>query len=141
MTAFRPSADTSARRLAALSGLIAHAKKPHAAIVLVTVNAVLQKMAPQDVIESLAFSARPGNQVRMDDVAARLERNGFERVADRARSRRICGARRHSRRLRAGQRKSRSASISSAIRWKASAPSIRQASARPARRVRSTSTR
>ncbi len=76
-----PSSDTSARRLAALSGLIAHHRKPHAAIVLVTVNAMLQKVAPQDIIESLAFSARPGNQVRMDDIATRLERNGFERVA------------------------------------------------------------
>ncbi len=76
-----PSADTSARRLAALSALIAHKKKPHAAIVLVTVNAALQKISPQEVIESLAFSARPGNQVRMDDIATRLERNGFERVA------------------------------------------------------------
>ncbi|MBB5534642.1 transcription-repair coupling factor [Rhizobium giardinii] len=76
-----PSADTSARRLATLSGLIAHAKKPHPAIVLVTVNAALQKMVPQEVIESLAFSARPGNTIRMDDVAARLARNGFERVA------------------------------------------------------------
>ncbi len=76
-----PGSDTSARRLAALSGLIAHHRKPHAAVVLVTVNAMLQKVAPQDIIESLAFSARPGNQVRMDDIAARLERNGFERVA------------------------------------------------------------
>ncbi|EJK84858.1 transcription-repair coupling factor [Rhizobium sp. AP16] len=76
-----PSSDTSARRLAALSGLIAYHRKPHAAIVLVTVNAMLQKVAPQDVIESLAFSARPGNQVRMGDIAGRLERNGFDRVA------------------------------------------------------------
>ncbi|MBR0555578.1 transcription-repair coupling factor [Ciceribacter sp. L1K23] len=76
-----PSHDVSARRLAALGGLIARAKKPHPAIVLVTVNAMLQKLAPADVIESLSFSARPGNQVRMDDIAARLERNGFERVA------------------------------------------------------------
>jgi len=76
-----PSADVSARRLAALSGLISHRKKPHAAIVLVTVNAMLQKIAPADIIESLAFSAKPGNQIRMDDIAARLERNGFERVA------------------------------------------------------------
>ena len=50
-----PSADTSARRLAALGGLIAHRKKPHAAIVLVTANAMLQKVAPQDVIESLTL--------------------------------------------------------------------------------------
>jgi len=75
-----PSADVSARRLAALSGLIAHAKKPHPAIVLVTANAMLQKLAPADVIESLSFSARPGNQVKMDDIAGRLSRNGFERV-------------------------------------------------------------
>nr|CAD6604614.1 transcription-repair coupling factor [Rhizobium sp. Khangiran2] len=75
-----PGADVSARRLAALSGLIAHARKPHPAIVLVTVNAMLQKIAPAEVIESLAFSARPGNSVRMDDIAARLERNGFDRV-------------------------------------------------------------
>ena len=76
-----PSAEVSARRLSALSALIAHAKKPHPAIVLVTVNAMLQKTAPRAVLESLAFSARPGNQVRMDDIAARLERNGFDRVA------------------------------------------------------------
>ncbi|CAD7029115.1 transcription-repair coupling factor [Pseudorhizobium endolithicum] len=75
-----PSADVSARRLTALSGLIAHRTKPHPAIVLVTVNAMLQKIAPAEVIESLAFSARPGNSIRMDDIAARLERNGFERV-------------------------------------------------------------
>jgi transcription-repair coupling factor (superfamily II helicase) len=76
-----PSADVSARRLSALSGLIAHAKKPHPAIVLVTVNAMLQKIAPASVIESLAFSAKPGNVIRMDDIAARLERNGFDRVS------------------------------------------------------------
>ncbi|MBZ5757994.1 MULTISPECIES: transcription-repair coupling factor [Rhizobium] len=76
-----PSSDTSARRLAALGGLIAYHKKPHAAIVLVTVNALLQKVAPQDVIESLAFSAKPGSQLRMNDIAGRLERNGFDRVA------------------------------------------------------------
>jgi len=75
-----PSHDVSARRLAALGGLIARAKKSHPAIILVTVNAMLQKLAPADVIESLSFSARPGNQVRMDDIAGRLERNGFERV-------------------------------------------------------------
>lgn len=76
-----PSADVSARRLAALSGLIALYLNPHPAIVLVTVNAMLQKVAPADVIDSLGFSAKPGNQIRMDDIAARLERNGFDRVA------------------------------------------------------------
>ena len=76
-----PSADVSARRLAALSGLIAHARKPHPAVILITVNAALQKMAPPAVIESLSFSAKPGNQIKLEDIASRLERNGFERVA------------------------------------------------------------
>src|SRR5690606_27303790 len=43
--------------------------------------AMLQRTAPRAAIESLAFSARPGNHVRMDDIASRLERNGFDRVA------------------------------------------------------------
>jgi len=76
-----PGADVSARRLATLSALVVHAKKPHAAIVLVTANALLQKIAPKEVIEAMAFSARPGQTIKMTDIASRLERNGFERVA------------------------------------------------------------
>ena len=76
-----PGADVSARRLATLSALVVHSKKPHAAIVLVTANALLQKIAPKDVIEAMAFSAKPGQTIKMTDIASRLERNGFERVA------------------------------------------------------------
>ncbi len=76
-----PSTDISARRLATLSALVVHARKPHAAIVLVTVNALLQKLAPRNIIDSMTFSARPGQVIRMNDIAARLERNGFDRVA------------------------------------------------------------
>jgi transcription-repair coupling factor (superfamily II helicase) len=76
-----PSADVSARRLSALTGLISLYLKPHPAIVLITVNAMLQKVAPADIIDSLGFSAKPGNTLKMDDIAARLERNGFDRVA------------------------------------------------------------
>jgi transcription-repair coupling factor (superfamily II helicase) len=76
-----PSAEVSAPPLSALSALIAHQKKPHAAIVLVTVNAMLQKTAPRAMIDEPRLLGPPGNQIRMDDHAARLERNGFERVA------------------------------------------------------------
>ncbi len=76
-----PGADISARRLSALSGLVAHRQNPHAAIILLTANAVLQKLPPRDVIADLGFSARAGQVVRMDDISARLERNGFDRVA------------------------------------------------------------
>lgn len=76
-----PSSDAAARRIAALGALIALQKKPHPAIVLISVNAFLQKVPPRSVLEGLAFSARAGNRVAMDDITAKLEQNGFERVA------------------------------------------------------------
>ena len=75
-----PSAEAAARRLSALGALIAHAKQPHPAIVLISVNALLQRTPPRTVLEGMTFHARPGNQVRMDDLAKRLADNGFERV-------------------------------------------------------------
>ena len=76
-----PGSDVSARRLNALAGLAALAEKPHPAILLVTVNAVLQRVPPMASIRDLGFVARAGNVLRMDDLALRLERLGFERVA------------------------------------------------------------
>ncbi|MFB2551540.1 transcription-repair coupling factor [Ensifer soli] len=76
-----PSADVSARRLSAMTALAAFRKAPHPAILLVTVNAALQKMPPVALIEALGFSAKAGQVVRMDAIAERLQRNGFERVA------------------------------------------------------------
>ena len=76
-----PGTDVAAERLSTLAALAIHAKKPHAAILLVTANALLQKVPPVEIIEALAFSAKPGMVIRMEDIAARLERNGFDRVA------------------------------------------------------------
>lgn len=75
-----PSSEAAARRLSAMNALIAHSENPHAAIVLVSVNAVLQKMPPRSAIGKLGFHASAGNQIRMDDLAQRLADNGFERV-------------------------------------------------------------
>lgn len=75
-----PSADAAAMRLSALSGLIAHQARPHAAIVLISVNALMQKMPPRSVLDGLGFVAKPGNQIKMDDLAQRLAANGFDRV-------------------------------------------------------------
>ncbi|WP_343314857.1 transcription-repair coupling factor [Brucella sp. BE17] len=76
-----PGADASARRLAALGALAALKKQPHPAIILTTANAVLQKLPPKKAIAEQVISARPGNQLKMDELAQRLERNGFERVS------------------------------------------------------------
>ncbi len=75
-----PSADAAARRLSALSSLIARAEQPHPVIVLLSVNAMLQKMPPRQVLDGMSFHARPGNRIKMDDLAKRLADNGFDRV-------------------------------------------------------------
>ncbi|WP_136657364.1 transcription-repair coupling factor [Nitratireductor sp. XY-223] len=75
-----PSADTAARRLSALSALIEYEANPHPAIVLVSINALMQKVPPRSQLAGLGFQAKPGNQIRMDELADRLSGNGFERV-------------------------------------------------------------
>ncbi|RAZ89915.1 transcription-repair coupling factor [Mesorhizobium hawassense] len=75
-----PGADAAARRLDALSSMIALAKKPHRAVILTTANALLQRIPPAELIEAQTFHARPGNQIDMNALIARLETSGFERV-------------------------------------------------------------
>ncbi|TGT59612.1 transcription-repair coupling factor [Mesorhizobium sp. M00.F.Ca.ET.170.01.1.1] len=75
-----PGADAAARRLDALSAMIALAKKPHRAVILTTANALLQRIPPAELIEAQTFHAKPGNQVDMNALIARLETSGFERV-------------------------------------------------------------
>jgi transcription-repair coupling factor (superfamily II helicase) len=75
-----PGSDAVARRLDAMASIAALRAKPHRAIVLVSANAVLQKMPPLDFVAGQTLSAKPGNQIDMNDLVARLETSGFERV-------------------------------------------------------------
>jgi len=75
-----PGADAAARRLAALSAMAALRRSPHRAVILTTANALLQRIPPAEVIEAQAFHARPGSNVNMNELIARLEKSGFERV-------------------------------------------------------------
>ncbi len=75
-----PGSDAAARRLDALGGMAALARKPHRAVVLTTANALLQRVPPAELIEAQAFRAKPGNQVDMNRLVSRLENSGFERV-------------------------------------------------------------
>jgi transcription-repair coupling factor (superfamily II helicase) len=75
-----PGTDAAARRLDALSAMIALRRKPHRAVILTTANAILQRVPPAQAIEEQGFLARPGNQVDMKALTARLESSGFERV-------------------------------------------------------------
>ncbi len=76
-----PGADAAARRLDALGTMIGLVRTPHRAIVLTTANALLQRIPPAAVINAQTFRARPGNQVDMNALTARLENAGFDRVS------------------------------------------------------------
>jgi transcription-repair coupling factor (superfamily II helicase) len=75
-----PGADASGRRLEALAAITALREKPHRAIVLTTVNALLQRVPPADIIAAQTLRAKPGNQINMNALVARLETAGFDRV-------------------------------------------------------------
>ena len=75
-----PGSDAAAKRLDALTAMIALAKKPHRAVILTTANALLQRIPPAELVEAQTFHARPGNQIDMNALVSRLETSGFERV-------------------------------------------------------------
>src|SRR5690554_5969358 len=76
-----PGTDAAARRLDALTAMASLRDKPHRAIILVSANALLQRMPPASKIGAQGFHAKPGNQVEMEDLIKQLEGGGFERVA------------------------------------------------------------
>jgi len=75
-----PGSDAAARRLDALAGIIALKRAPHRAVILTTVNALLQRIPPADVIAAQGMVAKPGNQIDMNELIDRLGTAGFERV-------------------------------------------------------------
>ena len=50
-------------------------------VVLTTVNAALQRVAPRDLIATQSLSAAPGNMLAMDGVTKWLELNGYNRTS------------------------------------------------------------
>ncbi|WP_421859393.1 transcription-repair coupling factor [Oricola sp.] len=75
-----PSADVSARRLAALTEIAKLAEAPRPALILTSANAVLQRVPSPQSIANQVVRARPGQQIRMDDIVSVLTTAGFERV-------------------------------------------------------------
>ena len=50
-------------------------------ILVASVNALTQRAPPLAYLKSAAFSAAPGNSVRMEDLARWLEANGYARAS------------------------------------------------------------
>ncbi|MCR6734266.1 MAG: transcription-repair coupling factor [Afipia sp.] len=66
---------TTLARLSRLQG----SEKP--LIVLTTVNAIVQRVPERDVVAAQALSVAPGHRVAMDNIAAWLEHNGYNRTS------------------------------------------------------------
>jgi transcription-repair coupling factor (superfamily II helicase) len=75
-----PGSDIVAKRLSTLGRLIAHSEKSKPVILLTTVNAIMQRLTPSSQLKSLAFSAKAGAHLHMDDLPPRLEGLGFDRT-------------------------------------------------------------
>ncbi|HEX7789955.1 MAG TPA: transcription-repair coupling factor, partial [Afipia sp.] len=76
-----PHGGILAQRLTTLAKLsrLQGSEKP--LIVLTTVNAIVQRVPARDMVAAQALSVAPGHRVAMDNVAAWLEHNGYNRTS------------------------------------------------------------
>jgi len=76
-----PKSDLEGRRLATLAALARRTKDSAPAVVVATVNAVLQRVPPKDAIAQASFFAHAGNDVDRDALIVFLARNGYTRAS------------------------------------------------------------
>jgi transcription-repair coupling factor (superfamily II helicase) len=74
-----PHTGSVAQRLTALSRLVRQGARP--AVLVTSVNAVLQRVPHRDFVAEQMLSIAPGNALPMSDIVARLELNGFLRTS------------------------------------------------------------
>jgi transcription-repair coupling factor (superfamily II helicase) len=74
-----PNAEIVAKRITALTRLaVAVRKEP--AVLLTTVNAVLQRVAPREFLRKALKPIAPGQRIAMEELIQRLSRSGFQRA-------------------------------------------------------------
>ncbi len=76
-----PHAGVVAQRMMTLARLARVKGRERPAILLATVNAILQRVPPRETLARQSLSAAPGNLLAMSGVTAWLELNGFSRTA------------------------------------------------------------
>ncbi len=75
-----PKPDIESRRSATLSALARRTKKSGPAVVVTTVNALVQRVPPRSVIAESSFYARVGGTVEHDRLVDYLVKNGYARA-------------------------------------------------------------
>ncbi|HEX7725973.1 MAG TPA: transcription-repair coupling factor [Rhizomicrobium sp.] len=76
-----PKSDIESQRLATLAALARRGKDDAPAIVVTTVNAILQRVPPISEIAKASFFARVGNDVEHDVLIAFLVKNGYVKAS------------------------------------------------------------
>ncbi len=74
-----PNSEVVARRMATLAQLARRGDSDGPAIVIATVNAVMQRMPAREVLAETSWSAAQGNSIDMDALLAFLARDGYAR--------------------------------------------------------------
>jgi len=74
-----PIPEVVARRMTALARIAHGGSEP--AIVLATVNGVLQRVPPRDFVKASSLRMKPGQRVDFNGVVQWLEQNGFSRAS------------------------------------------------------------
>jgi transcription-repair coupling factor (superfamily II helicase) len=73
-----PSSNIVAERLSSLAAFTAEPQATR--LVLTTVNAILQRVVPKQMVENASFRAKPGQRVSGDAIQAFLVDNGYSRT-------------------------------------------------------------
>jgi transcription-repair coupling factor (superfamily II helicase) len=76
-----PKPDIESVRLATLARLVQRTKDSGPAVVVTTINALLQRVSPREAIAGASFIARVGHDVDHDQLVAFLVRNGYARAS------------------------------------------------------------
>ena len=72
-----PRPDIESRRLATLAALAARGDRAGSALVITTINAILQRVPPRETIAQASFLARTGREVDRPQLMGFLARNGY----------------------------------------------------------------
>jgi transcription-repair coupling factor (superfamily II helicase) len=75
-----PNPEIASRRMACLSRLASDAPLQRPLVILTTINAALQRVPARETVKRAAWSARVGNRVDLDALAAYLAANGYART-------------------------------------------------------------
>jgi len=75
-----PRSDIESRRLATLAALAKRDQTAGAALVVTTINALVQRVPPREVIAKSSFFARVGDHLDIDQLTRFLARNAYSRT-------------------------------------------------------------